>query len=547
MQVNLSIQNPAPKQFNRPFIILSLIWLIASLLLFVSLRPGLNKPLQWDEVDYIQAARQGFLSNAMDKTALPPSALLELILSKLRNTKVQVHQSYVETNDVFILRHTHPPLLQYFLMLIGQDRLQPRFEQVQRFVQFSGGSLLIATMLWGYLKLAGEHSTHYGLIMTSAAGVLCGHYLASQLNCHLWIAITLVPACISVSRFMTAPSRSNGIITGFWIGVNFLGLQTGIFVAFWAVIAVGFSIVFNTASKAVSDELVIAFKIGDWIKKSCWMLIGFFIVLALTYPGAIIRLSLLRIFALYAFAIMKGDEYASVSGKYNGYLAMTFPILIVGMIGILNTLLTLKSKRSNIRIAFTVIGFGYGIVLLKFLLNITYITPSLAILSILGCASISSFQKRMIEIPACILFVISIAWIFQVKPEIVYYGSIEGYTNIAPFVEKTEVFVEGANIMQYYMPELANRIIPITTAEAGRKLIRRDTKTLQYLTMTPDELAGKIVILGAFNGHSPYEWESSLPADVKQLQVKGIGGRIHQFPGHLTTPDLNSLKKPSSP
>ena len=160
MQVNLSIQNPAPKQFNRPFIILSLIWLIASLLLFVSLRPGLNKPLQWDEVDYIQAARQGFLSNAMDKTALPPSALLELILSKLRNTKVQVHQSYVETNDVFILRHTHPPLLQYFLMLIGQDRLQPRFEQVQRFVQFSGGSLLIATMLWGYLKLAGEHSTH---------------------------------------------------------------------------------------------------------------------------------------------------------------------------------------------------------------------------------------------------------------------------------------------------------------------------------------------------------------------------------------------------
>jgi hypothetical protein len=79
--------------------------------------------------------------------------------------------------------------------------------------------------------------------------------------------------------------------------------------------------------------------------------------------------------------------------------------------------------------------------------------------------------------------------------------------------------------------------LPITTGDGGKTLIRRDTSTLQYLTITPEELAGKIVILGSFNGHSIYEWERNLPASVKRLQVPGMGGRIYQFPDAPIIPD----------
>ena len=97
-------------------------------------------------------------------------------------------------------------------------------------------------------------------------------------------------------------------------------------------------------------------------------------------------------------------------------------------------------------------------------------------------------------------------------------------------VEKTDAFVEGGTILQYYIPDRFDKFLPITTGDGGKTLIRRDTSTLQYLTITPEELAGKIVILGSFNGHPMYEWERSLPASVKRLQVPGMGGRIYQFP-----------------
>ena len=514
-----------------------LIWFVSSIILFLCLRPNFNKPLQWDEVDYIQAARQGFINNATDSTAIAPLDLIELIISKLKNTKVQVKPSYVESNDVFMLRHTHPPFLQYALILIGRDQLNPGHEWVQRFVQFAAGTVMIATMLWGYQKLAGRNSSDSGLVTTAAAGLLCGSFVSGELNCHLWIAISLVPTCLSLGQFISNPSRKNGVITGCWIGINFLGLQTGVFVAFWSVIAIGISILLKTGSEDLLVNGQLKYKMLDWIKRSCWMLIGFLFIILITYPAALTRLSLLRIFALYAFVIMKGSEYASVSTNYNRYLALTFPILIIAFIGLIQTLIHIKHKRSNHHTAFAVVGFGYGLVLLKFLLNITYITPSLAILAVLGSASLSAFHKRTIETIVCLLFVISTGYIIYSKPDHLDYGTLEGYSNLKALVEKTDAFVEGGTILQYYIPDRFDKFLPITTGDGGQSLIRRDTSTLQYLTITPEELAGKIVILGSFNGHSIYEWERNLPASVKRLQVPGMGGRIYQFPDAPIIPD----------
>ena len=249
-----------------------LIWFVSSIILFLCLNPNFNKPLQWDEVDYIQAARQGFINNATDSTAIAPLDLIELIISKLKNTKVQVKPSYVESNDVFMLRHTHPPFLQYALILVGRDHLNPGNEWIQRFVQFAAGTVMIATMLWGYLKLAGPSISYSGLVTTAAAGLLCGSFVSGELNCHLWIAISLVPTCLSLGQFMSSPSRKNGVITGCWIGVNFLGLQTGVFVAFWSVIAIGISILLKTGSEDLLENGLFKYKMLDWIKRSCWML-----------------------------------------------------------------------------------------------------------------------------------------------------------------------------------------------------------------------------------------------------------------------------------
>lgn len=505
------------------------VWLLASVLLFISLKPYLNNTLMWDEVDYIQAASQGYISNATDKTAFSASDFVRFVQAKFQNRATELSPDYDETRDVFQLRHTHPPLLQYSLGLLGESRLRPGYEFQQHFVHFAAAVVLIASMLWGYMKIA-QRATLAGMITVAAAGVLCGFFLGREMNCHLWIAISLPATCVAVGRFITEPSPKRGIIAGCWIGLNFLGLQTGIFVAFWAVVAIGIPIFMPATGLEWKREMKWSRKFVFWIQQSLWMLAGFTVVLLITYPGAIFRLSLLRIFASYAYLIMKGSEYREVSNLYEGYLQLTFPILILGLAGLMSILFQKRAERWYLVFATAVIGFGYGVVLLKFLLNITYITPVLVLLAILGAASVSSWNRKPIEIAIAVCMCLFTVYTIVTFPFKAGSGTQDDFARLASFIGPSQAMVEGGAILQYYAPEKASQIIPVIIGDQGRALTRRNLKQLQYETITFRELGGCIVVLGLFNGQPLYEWEKKLPPGIEPISVPGIDGRIYRIP-----------------
>jgi hypothetical protein len=128
------------------------VWAVASFVLFASLWPTMSQTLHWDEVDYVLATRQGLVANATDNSAFSAGDFIRFCLAKYNNQPSPEFPSYNETNDVFLLRHTHPPLLQYVLALLGSSHLNPGHETALRLVQFAGAALLVASMLWGYLK-----------------------------------------------------------------------------------------------------------------------------------------------------------------------------------------------------------------------------------------------------------------------------------------------------------------------------------------------------------------------------------------------------------
>jgi len=286
---------------------LAAVWVLASLASYLSLQPTMGLSLHWDEVHYVLAAQMGVMANATDATSLSPGDLVEFLLAKSQARTPRVSPEYDEPRDLFLVRHNHPPLLQYVLALLGPERLKPRHEVEQRLVQFAGGALLIGTMLWGYAVMASRR-TLPGMILVAASGVLCAFFLSRDLNCHLWIAVTLVPVCLAVGRLMGQPSVRTALITGGCLAIAFLGLETGLFAAFWAVVAVGIATISGAFEPEAAGGRRLRRSLWLWSVRGVWMVAGFFAVVLATYPGAIFRLSLARIFALYAYAIAGGSE-----------------------------------------------------------------------------------------------------------------------------------------------------------------------------------------------------------------------------------------------
>lgn len=538
--------NSPETQFTCNQWLVAVVWLVAVSLMFVILWPSMDHTLQWDEVDYVLATRQGYIANATDQSAFSASDFLRFTMAKFKGTEVPEISNYNEDYDVFSLRHTHPPLLQYIIGLLGKSQLNPGNEISLRLVQFGGSAILIATMLWGYITIAGTVS-FAGLITVASAGVLCGFLLGRELNCHLWIAVSLMFTCISVGKFMAIPSRNRGILAGCCIGLNFLGLQTGVFVAFWAVLAVGLSILLPAHENDNSTGFQARKKLVTWFVRSVWMLFGFLGFIMITYPGALFRLSLVRIFALYAYIIMKGNEYSDVTSRYEGFLAITYPILILGFFGLASLFFLKRTQQWYLAASTAIIGFGYGIVLLKFLLNITYITPALSLLAALGTATVTSFRIKPVEIVMAVGMIAFVGYQLRTYPADANYGTISDFERVIETIGPRESLVEGAHVLQYYIPEKADQLISITISGDRKSLTRRNLKRLQYEDVPMEELAGRVVVLRMFNGLAPYEWEKQLPPEARKLEIPGMLGSIYEFPETLIKRSSTAASSESNP
>lgn len=511
-------------------ILFCVFWLISSIILLTLLWPGMDKALTWDEVDYVVAARQGYYANATDQTAFKSSEFLQFAWSKAKGKEVPEFIDYNEMNDVFNLRHSHPPLMQYLLALSGSSILNPNCETELRLVQFMGCSLLIATMLASYSILT-DNVTLPSLFSISAVAITSGYLLGDKLNCHLWISISILPGCLAVGQFLAKPERGWGVLSGVLIGLNFLALQTGLFIGFFAISAVGMNIIFkNTESgDLVIKPFLIRIRFIQWISRSALIITGFICFVLMTYPGAFFRLSLIRIVAIYSLLILKSDEYSSVSNQYSSLLLITVPMIVSAVIALIALLLKNRNQIWYFTAAALIIGTGYGLILINFSVNKTYIMPSFVVLTTLGIASVSSMKIKKIELFMTIFMIFCMLGCIK-KYRITDNISVDQIKQVAELIRGDKAFVEGGHIIEYYFPELNKNIVRITISGDKKSVTRRDLKRLQYIPVEQKELAGNLVIVRSFNNLTPYEWEYHLPDGVHKLKLDGFPGAIYKFP-----------------
>lgn len=507
-------------------------WLISSLVLVLCISSLNHETLRWDEADYVMAARKGLMTNALDSTAFTAADLLHFFKSKFLKSPVTISETYDEVEDVFLLRHSHPPMISYVLNVLGRHRLVPGQEDDQLGVQMAGSIMLIAMMIWGYLSLNQWKADLPGILTTALLGLHCGFFLSKEIQCHLWIALTMIPTAIVYGWLLQNPGPSKALITGAWAGISFVALQSGLFVLFW--ILAGLSVLFfdpkfhqkfqdqaNSKRKKLLSIIVIAILV----------LTGFSLSVLVLYPGAFLRLSLLRILGSYAYTIFKAGEYSSVTKNYTQIMYCVSPVILVTFWGILILGRKIFAHENRRFLACVIIGGGYAMALMKFLLNVTYIIPAASVLAVLGVASISAFKQTHIRwLCALITSILVTVTLYSNMNESQFEIASSDMQKLVSLINGQGVFAEGYGVLHFYCPEKKDQIHKLTFYKNGTLPMVRDRSTLNYRPLEREELAGNMMMVGVFNSSPPNAFEKSLPDEVQRIQIPGMKGRIYRFP-----------------
>ncbi|MFM1801969.1 MAG: hypothetical protein RJA81_1321, partial [Planctomycetota bacterium] len=169
------------------------ICLITCMLLIFTQSWNTTRMFEWDEVDYTQAASQGLWSNYTDATGLQAMEFIESIQHKIRGDEYRLSEHYNQFDDVFLLRHYHPPVLQYLIELFGLRKFcNPDGSHFLLWFQIAGGCLLICLSYLSYAIIVKDRSSIPSAICISTALLYTSYLLTREIQYHLWFAISVL-------------------------------------------------------------------------------------------------------------------------------------------------------------------------------------------------------------------------------------------------------------------------------------------------------------------------------------------------------------------
>jgi hypothetical protein len=432
--------------------------------------------LGWDEVDYVQAAMLGLKANMLEEYSLSPAAYLEFSRAKLRRQSPHLPSNYHEDRDTLLKRHYHPPLV--VLLLAGFPDLNN--ERVARSVQLIGAFMLTLAIFFSYWSL----STSPGLLggaVVSVFVIWMNLNLFWTLSFHGWAAVWVTTSATALSLLLNGRNLIWGVILCLSLALSLLTLETGIFVIL---------IVF---AYLVLWKRLVGPKNSDWLN---WKqivvgagLIG--LIIFIFWPGAILKASLIKIPALYAYRIVRGDEYANVPGMWRALIQSLLPMVIV--IGSFVWALAKDRGRLKYWAPFLVLGLLYTLILARFALSPGYLLPGLAPLVCLVGSMTDQLRTnlgRLTIFGATVLLILATgthrlarAEDQRVREDLEWLGEL---------MLNRESFADGGHIYQYYLGP-SYTIQPISLSYDAKSLLRRERG--EYRELRNDELAGKLVII----------------------------------------------------
>ncbi|MCB0739066.1 MAG: hypothetical protein KDC92_16270 [Bacteroidetes bacterium] len=331
----------------------------------------MNKPLNFDEVDYVNAAQKGIINNATGGTTLNLFEYIELGKAKVDKNPNRIIELSKQlphpNNDVFMLRHYHPPLFAYWLNVFSAADSISTQDKVLRVSGFIGAMLTFLSLC--FLVWRKQKNRGLGLIIVAifvASGLTIDSF--DTLNFHLALGITSIGFAIALSSYLKHKTTKWILVLGATSAVMLSSLESGLFflgAAFLGLILTG---------------QLLKVPLKHWLFLSG----SFSLVTLIIWPSFFINGEFIKSFGQYFYRIFgkSNAEYESVS-YLSGWMNIIrdSPVLF-GVLASFAGISLVQWKKSSASLKVLVItGLLYAVMMTPFILNSTYVYPPVVLLT----------------------------------------------------------------------------------------------------------------------------------------------------------------------
>ena len=488
---------------GRVAVALALTWVAVALLL----APRHGTLLTWDEVDYAQAARQGFVANWLEEGGLSLPAFLGFVQARLDDVPVVFPEGYEEATDPLNLRHLHPPLLTY--MMVPFSGAQS--ERVLRLVLLVAAAMLLVTLHMA----CGPGRGPGGALDKGAApdgaldggppdGVPDGWSFAlmllmgawaslhgfSSLHLHGLMAVTALLATALFLGWLGEARRGWPVLPALGLALTGLTLETAVLI--WGGL-LALALFWPSPPGGGADGTI-----GIRLRRALPVFGLALGLVAILWLGGLVKASPLRTATNYAYRIYLGGEYAPVTARLPGIARAALPFLLLAGMAMGARMITgiRLSWRSR---AFLFVGLVYGVVMVPVALSETYLIPAAVLLTVPSLAALAHVKGKAAR--ASILLTIVIALAASSPPVGAGdadarlrddYEWLAGGGRLAGRV----LWADGGHVLAWYFPNA--KVRPMTVSYDGTSLTERHQG--RYRPLSAVDIGGDLVLIEGSRG-----------------------------------------------
>lgn len=466
------------------------------------LRPAADRMLTWDEIHYIQAAREGWWPNALDRGSMSPVNFVRFSLAKARgqDTRPLAEEvGYREDADMLASRHWHPPLaLAPALAGVRLADAEPaaRWSQVA-WVAAVGALLLV---LLGIvlpdrpgLRVAGLALFFLDPILRTAA---------LELHIHLATGAALLLLVLALTRLAGRDdpgARDYGLV----------GVATGVLLVVFSAASVFLALLLAglLLTPAVRPRLLDR----RTLTVSLPAVVGTVLVL---WPAGVLKAGLAKIVALRAYSalFLGGQEWSSAGSQLMNAFTR-HPVLGGYLVALaVGAVLAVRGKLSPRGQAVATTGLVYALLLLPFSIITRYLFPfvplAIAASLVLGRALAPKARPWLAALPPALLagLLLMGQGVERPGPELENARRADLAMVRTAAEAGDRILADGAHVYAFYLDDPA-KIHPLIFGPGARSLATRDN--VENVPVTPDDY-DRLVITA---------WKEEFPV-VKRLRER---------------------------
>lgn len=476
----------------KPVFIQALVLAIAAIMLLVLSGPYhfADRPINFDEGDYLIAAERGIYNNALDEGSLSASEFIKYGESKLNGTD---YRHAHEKKDLFLLRHFHPPMPLYpYALFVGYTTNKSIEEWMHNYHMTNtvlSIGIVLCLIIFTYLTLdlfIKSNILHLVFICALYLSPLFALNLTVlQFHSFLLLCTPLLVYCFCA--FVKNPSKSNALIFGLAIGLCISSLES------WPILVA--SLVVTIISNSVRRSLSISNLII--------IVITSISITFLFWPASFIKIGIIKQPLMYAYRLFvkSGEEYSKVSGiSHIANILNNNPAIVLifsGSLFIYVRYFRWWVEKYLLLILVFIGSLVYMAAMIPFAVSASYFYPCFGLLmvgSLIGLVVYLDSKTRYIKAASgLIILTLVLSWVLYPKPQVIPDWP-KDYAIIRVNTYQKKALIDNLAVVSLYsgIPFFENDAPHFPYAGSSNIYVRRDGG---YLDVTSDILEGRYNVM----------------------------------------------------